>query len=623
MALLPAEAPPAHEAVADFRPRLAGAVPRGLRRRTDERLVCAARDGDERAIEVLFERHASPILRYCRSLVRSDQEAEDVRQEVFVLAISALRRGAEPRTFRPWLYRIAHNACMTHLRARRPVLVAEGGVLLERATEEPIDGHREELRQLLDDIAELPDVQRGALLLREMDGFSYEQVGEVLGVPQSTVRASIFRARRTLQGLAEARDADCEAIQAELGELADRRGRRNRRITHHLRVCSTCRAYRDELRRRPAVLGVDAGLALAPLVPLGALVALKGKLFGGASAGAVVATGAGGGVTKVAAVASTCALLAAGGMEAEHYLGMQREQRPNAVRVEHGGTMPARAGRAQASAPAAIVPAAVAAVPAAGAVPQIATPATGPAVGRAARRAGPPRGPGRGRPPRARGGAARAPRPRRTARSAARAGAALDSGRSALERAPARRRPDGGAHPSASASAPHPGARAAPARRRHLLRRRSALAGARPGGARHRGADGPVRPVAGSAGRRRQRSAGRASVDRRVHHADAGARAPGDDARPGRRARDADLPARRGRGILGHFGPVRARRHTGDDDTHDGRVDDPRRLTRRSRFRTIPTFGDLTRCGFPRILAGRHHKAWWTKMVHSRFGGHG
>ncbi len=381
MALLPAEAPPAHEAVADFRPRLAGAVPRGLRRRTDERLVCAARDGDERAIEVLFERHASPILRYCRSLVRSDQEAEDVRQEVFVLAISALRRGAEPRTFRPWLYRIAHNACMTHLRARRPVLVAEGGVLLERATEEPIDGHREELRQLLDDIAELPDVQRGALLLREMDGFSYEQVGEVLGVPQSTVRASIFRARRTLQGLAEARDADCEAIQAELGELADRRGRRNRRITHHLRVCSTCRAYRDELRRRPAVLGVDAGLALAPLVPLGALVALKGKLFGGASAGAVVATGAGGGVTKVAAVASTCALLAAGGMEAEHYLGMQREQRPNAVRVEHGGTMPARAGRAQASAPAAIVPAAVAAVPAAGAVPQIATPATGPAVG--------------------------------------------------------------------------------------------------------------------------------------------------------------------------------------------------------------------------------------------------
>jgi hypothetical protein len=207
-----------------------------------------------------------------------------------------------------------------------------------------------------------------------MDGFSYEQVGEVLGVPQSTVRSSIFRARRTLQGLAEARDADCETIQAELGKLADRRGRRNRRITQHLRVCSACRAFRDELRRRPAVLGVDPApaLALGALAPLGGLVALKGKLFGGASAGAgaVVATSAGGGVTKVAAVASTCALLAAGGMEAERYLG-EREQRPAAVAVEHGGTLPAAPQRSRAAAPAAVAPATVAAssVPAIAALP--------------------------------------------------------------------------------------------------------------------------------------------------------------------------------------------------------------------------------------------------------------
>src|SRR5215471_17570731 len=170
MAMLPAEIPaqgPVH--IRPLRPRISH---RGLAGRSDERLVSIARDGDERAFEMLYERHSPAILRYCRSLLRSTQEAEDVKQEVFVLAISALRRGAEPDAFRPWLYRVAHNACMSHLRMRRPVLVADNGVLVGPATAAPVDDHREELRQLLDDIGKLPDVQRGALLLREMDGFS-------------------------------------------------------------------------------------------------------------------------------------------------------------------------------------------------------------------------------------------------------------------------------------------------------------------------------------------------------------------------------------------------------------------------------------------------------------------
>src|SRR5919202_993861 len=256
MAMLPVQAPAEQGPIPEIRPRLAGGPFRGLAGRSDERLAAIAKDGDERAFEVLYERHSPAILRYCRSLLRSTQEAEDVKQEVFVLAMSALRRGAEPNAFRPGLYRVAHNACMSHLRTRRPVLVADNGVLVgPAAAPEPGDGSREELRQLLDDISNLPAVQRGALLLREMDGFSYEQVGEVLDLPLSTVRASIFRARRTLQGLAEARDADCDAIQSELTELADRRGRRGRHITSHLNVCPSCRNFRDGLRRRPTVLG--------------------------------------------------------------------------------------------------------------------------------------------------------------------------------------------------------------------------------------------------------------------------------------------------------------------------------------------------------------------------------
>ena len=330
MAMLPVQAPSERGPIAEIRPRLGGTARRGLAGRSDESLVAVAKEGDERAFEILYERHSPAILRYCRSLLRSTQEAEDVKQEVFVLAISALRRGAEPDAFRPWLYRVAHNACMSHLRIRRPVLVADNGVLVgPAAAAEPVDGHREELRQLLDDIGNLPDVQRGALLLREMDGFSYEQVGEVLGLPLSTVRASIFRARRTLLGLAEARDADCEAIQSELCRLADRRGRRGRHITTHLHVCATCRDFRDGLRRRPAVLG-----GVQPAAPLGSgglLLALKGKLLGGAAAGgagAALATGGGGaGVAKFAAVAaSSIALLAGAGVEADRVIDHSRRE---------------------------------------------------------------------------------------------------------------------------------------------------------------------------------------------------------------------------------------------------------------------------------------------------------
>jgi RNA polymerase sigma factor (sigma-70 family) len=264
MAMLPVQAPPEREPIHGIGCCAGRALTRGLAGRSDECLAAIARAGDERAFAVLYERHSPAILRYCGSLVRSPQEAEDVTQEAFVLAISALRRGADPDSFRPWLYRVAHNACGSHLRARRTVLVADQGSLIgPSATAEPVAAHREDLRQLLDDLGTLPDVQRDALLLREMDGFSYQRVGEVLGVPPSTVRASIFRARRTLQGLAPAREANCVVIQAELSELADRRGRRARHITGHLDVCSTCRDFRDGLRRRRGPLGAVGGPPMA------------------------------------------------------------------------------------------------------------------------------------------------------------------------------------------------------------------------------------------------------------------------------------------------------------------------------------------------------------------------
>jgi RNA polymerase sigma factor (sigma-70 family) len=238
--------------------RQAGRILAGPSRSTagkpDETLVKLAKLGDEGAIATLYERYSAAILRYCCSILRSQQEAEDIQQEVFLHAIAALRHGPGPISFRPWLYRVAHNACISHLRSRKPTVVVEDASLASAATE-PETVQREELRQLLADISRLSPVQRGALLLREMDGFSYEQIAAALDLPLTTVRSTIFRARATLQGMAEARDADCETIQAELSEMADRRGRRSRRITSHLRVCNQCREFREGLRYRPAAVG--------------------------------------------------------------------------------------------------------------------------------------------------------------------------------------------------------------------------------------------------------------------------------------------------------------------------------------------------------------------------------
>ena len=294
---------------------------RGLAGKSDKRLVELAQRGDTHAVEILYDRYATAILRYCRSLLRSTQEAEDVQQEVFLQALSALRDGAGPDTFRPWLYRVAHNACISHMRAKRPTLTAVDGDFVAAATTvQPASDEREELRQLLDDLSALPEVQRGALLLREMDGFSYEQVGQVLGLPVTTVRSTIFRARSTLQGLAEARDAKCTEIQAELSRLADRRGRRSRRITSHLKVCGDCRQFRDGLRERQTILR-----GFMPVLPLGMIegaetiaaegagIATAGAAFGASSGFGLL--GGGGAAKLIAAAASTCALVGGAGTQ--------------------------------------------------------------------------------------------------------------------------------------------------------------------------------------------------------------------------------------------------------------------------------------------------------------------
>src|SRR5947208_2566674 len=94
-------------------------LPFGLGRMADERLAQLVMAGRERAFAVLYERYHQPLYRYCRSMLRNDQDAQDVLQSTFASALAALQQGKRNAPFRPWLFRIAHNEAITLIRRRR------------------------------------------------------------------------------------------------------------------------------------------------------------------------------------------------------------------------------------------------------------------------------------------------------------------------------------------------------------------------------------------------------------------------------------------------------------------------------------------------------------------------
>ena len=266
----------------------------------DDRLVEQIQRGNEAAFEVAFERHGAGILAFCRHMVGSHEEAEDVVQHTFAAAFKDLQRDGERSiALKAWLYAIARNRCVSVLRARR-----EQAAELE---ELPTDGlseqveRRAELRELLADVGQLPEDQRAALLLAEAAGLSHAEVAQVLGCETAGVKGLVFRARSGLIERRLARETPCDEIREQLATLRGGALRRNE-LRHHLRSCPGCSAYRAELRHQRKLLAV--ALPVTPSFGLkGSVLAAAGfggGAAGGASAGAVALGSAA--VAKVALV---------------------------------------------------------------------------------------------------------------------------------------------------------------------------------------------------------------------------------------------------------------------------------------------------------------------------------
>jgi RNA polymerase sigma factor (sigma-70 family) len=152
------------------------------------------------ATRELYERYANQIFRYCLHQLGSREEAEDAVQSTFLNAFRGLKRGIEPELESAWLFKIAHNVCLSRRRSswrRGRVESPADFELVEELTPAP-SRRADELIGLQDVLEQMPETQRRAILLREWQGLSYREIGNELEVSQAAVETLIFRARRAL-----------------------------------------------------------------------------------------------------------------------------------------------------------------------------------------------------------------------------------------------------------------------------------------------------------------------------------------------------------------------------------------------------------------------------------------
>jgi RNA polymerase sigma factor (sigma-70 family) len=300
--------------------------------RSDERLVERVRGGDERAFEVLYERHVAGVLGFCRHMLGSQQEAEDAVQQAFVSAHRDMLRGDRQIAFKSWLYTIARNRSISMLRARREQPAELDEPSSTAGLHEDVE-RRGDLRQLVADVGRLPEDQRAALVLTELGDLSHAEVAEVIGQRSEAVKSLVFRARSSLIERREARDADCGEIRAQLA-VATGGTLRKSHLRYHLESCPGCAAYLDEVRRQRKLLGI--ALPVVPTLALqesvmasvgigGAAGAAGATSAGVASTGAVGALASGAATTGVPLIGGTVAKVAIVGVLAAGTAGVATE----------------------------------------------------------------------------------------------------------------------------------------------------------------------------------------------------------------------------------------------------------------------------------------------------------
>ncbi|HET7119655.1 MAG TPA: RNA polymerase sigma factor, partial [Solirubrobacterales bacterium] len=168
-----------------------------LRAQPDNRLVGLVREGYDSAFEEIVRRYRRPLERFAAGIVGS--RCEDVAQDSFSKALTALRGSEAEIELRPWLYRIVRNTALNDLRDRGPAPEQLSEMLAGTGSTAAVVERREELADLMRRLGALPEPQRAAIVMRELEGLSHEEIATALGVSGGAARQAIYRARAALR----------------------------------------------------------------------------------------------------------------------------------------------------------------------------------------------------------------------------------------------------------------------------------------------------------------------------------------------------------------------------------------------------------------------------------------
>jgi len=220
----------------------------------DTDLVAAIRRGEDTAFEELFRRYQQRVTGYVARMVGCREQAEEIAQEAFISALRRLRETDQPIAFKAWIYGIARNGAIDHLRARSrrapevgydqvEAFVAPAGPMASPAPEAAMET-KQSLADLQGAFGSLSDTHHQILVMRELEGLSYDQLGERMEMSRSQVESTLFRARRRLEEEhSELVSGErCRRVQALILRGNTTMGvRDSARVELHLSHCHPCR----------------------------------------------------------------------------------------------------------------------------------------------------------------------------------------------------------------------------------------------------------------------------------------------------------------------------------------------------------------------------------------------
>ncbi len=329
---------------------------------TDHDLIARVRAGDDAAFATLYERYHRRIAAYIYGMVKDYGRAEDIAQDVFMSALRRMRETDRPIAFKPWIYEIAKNACIDQFRrSRRAEEVSYdaeeglgaadyGRLVTTGPTPDVAVDQKMSLDHLRGAFGGLSETHHEILVMRELEGLSYREIGEKLGMSRPSVESTLFRARRRLAEEYEelVSGERCLRVQSIIAGCGASSGsslgaRDRRRMAAHVSHCQPCRRHARVAGIDPALLQVPKPVRakIAALVPLPAF--LRNRWGGSSDAASGVGTHAAQWVPQLnalsdPAVASWAKAVAAAATIAVAGLGADAATRHASQPTSHGTT---------------------------------------------------------------------------------------------------------------------------------------------------------------------------------------------------------------------------------------------------------------------------------------------